>query len=97
MSTRPSPSLSIPSEHCGTAGVVVADEELGVVVVDGEVVEFVAPDEEPLVLSEPPRPGSRDLVTEAIGKAAVALPTAASARKAASARISASLLLMRLI
>jgi hypothetical protein len=95
MSIRPSPSLSIPSEHCGAGWVV--DEEPGGGVVGGEVVELVDPDEEPPALSALPRPGSRELVTVEIGKAAVALPTTASARKAASARISASLLLMRLI
>ena len=100
MSISPSPSLSMPSEHWG-AGVVVVD---GVVVVPGVVVvgvvEVPAADEpvEPLDPSPPlaVTPGSRLSVTDLRGEAAGALPTAASARKAASANISASLLLMRL-
>jgi hypothetical protein len=93
MSISPSPSLSIPSEHCG-AGVVV--EVLGVGGVAG-VVELVDPDGELPALSELPRPGTSVSVTEANLMAAAALPTAASARMAASARINASLLFMRLI
>jgi hypothetical protein len=100
MSIRPSPSLSIPSEHCVGAGVVVVEGALGVVVVAGGIaVEVADPGSEGgfAVLCEPPRAGRSVSVTEESGRAAVALPTAARPRKAASARISASLLFMRLI
>jgi len=96
MSIRPSPSLSIPSEHCGARGVVVA----GVVEVAGGVVGVVPdpvgadPAEE---LLDPFGSCTKASVAEPRGEAAGAEPTAASARKAASARINASLLLMRLI
>ena len=101
MSISPSPSLSIPSAHWGGAGTVAAGR-LGVVVAGGTttVGAVLVPDPvdpDPLggvsLLLDPP---SRPSVTEARGDAAGAVPTAASARKAASARISASLLLMRL-
>src|SRR4029077_8083658 len=96
-SMRPSPSLSTPSAHWG-AGVVVDGVEGAVGVV--AVVVVPEPGEVPLPPPDSPlpfSPGSRPSVTEARGDAAGALPTAASARKAASARISASLLLMRLV
>jgi hypothetical protein len=98
MSIRPSPSLSTPSAHWGAGVVVVADGVEGVVVVVLGVVvvpEPVALEEVPVPL--PVSPGNRVSVTEPRGEAAGALPAAANARKAASARINASLLLMRLI
>ena len=93
--------MSMPSEHCGRAGVVVVD---GVVVVFEGVVVVVEPGGGDSVdeLLDPVRPGRSVSVTEASGSAAPALavaapPIAASERNAASARISASLLFMRLI
>jgi hypothetical protein len=79
----------------GVAGVVVVVP----VVVDGVVVELVDPDPELELpeVCEPPSPGRRLSVTVVSGEAAVALPTAARPRNAASARIIASLLLIRLI
>ena len=74
-----------------------------VVVVDGVVVVVVAAPVEPdsegavLVPDDPPRAGRSVSVTVVSGDAAVALPTAARPRKTASARISRSLLFMRLI
>src|ERR1700760_60353 len=62
MSIRPSPSLSIPSEHCGGAGVVAVDGAIGLSV-EGVWVE--EPEAGLSELPEPPRPGSRDSVTEA--------------------------------
>jgi hypothetical protein len=108
MSIRPSPSLSIPSEHCvafaGTTGIggVVEGVVVVVVVVDGVVVvvvEPVEPDSDGAVLvpCETVRPGRSVSVTVVSGEAAVALPTAARPRKTASARVSRSLLFMRLI
>ena len=89
----------MPSEHCGTVGVVVVD---GVVVVVEGVVVVVDGGASVEELLEPVRPGRSASVTEASGSAAPALPVpalpiAASERNAASARISASLLFMRLI
>jgi hypothetical protein len=110
MSIRPSPSLSIPSEHCvaPAGGVTAGGAVLGVVVVvDGVVVvvvEPVEPDSEGAVLMPgvPPSAGRSVSVTVVSGDAAVALPAvalpkAARPRNTASARISTSLLFMRLI
>jgi hypothetical protein len=104
--------LSIPSEHWvapagGVAaggvelGVVLVVVVLGVVVVVVDGVAAVVPELDSagvvVLACEPVMPGRSVSVTVVSGDAAVALPTAARPRKTASARISASLLFMRLI
>jgi len=91
--------LSIPSEHWVAPAVVLAGGSgaMGAVVVDGVgVVELVVPEVELPAVDEPPSPG-RTVSPTVVSGEAVALPTAAKPRKAASARISASLLFIRLI